>query len=391
MKRVNVIWALIPFIMAGCGQRQEGNDDFITVDVTKTDYPKKELILQDFMDVEYLALETKDDFLCQGFVQDIGEKIILVTNRQINDGDIFVYNRNGKALRKINRKGQGGEEYTYITNIILDEDKDEMYVHDHQIKKIQVYNLSGVFKRSLPYKENTNGMLYTDIDNYDRNNLICFDEYSKGRAFVLMSKRDGRITQKIGIPVKETKFLIKFSIDEANNRMLSMGPDPYPTIIPFNGNKILLELSSDTIYTFSPDYSLHPFIVRTPSVQSMEPEVMLILRLLSERYYFMETIRNEYDFDTKKGFSKTYFMYDKQEKSFGRYIVYNGDYIIQKEIYMSLLRPVDYENESWQSLDASKLVESYANGELKDGKLKEIAATLDEESNPVIMLIKHKK
>jgi hypothetical protein len=35
-------------------------------------------------------------------------------------------------------------------------------------------------------------------------------------------------------------------------------------------------------------------------------------------------------------------------------------------------------------------VESYKKGELK-GRLKEIAAELDEESNPVIMLIKHKK
>jgi hypothetical protein len=41
-------------------------------------------------------------------------------------------------------------------------------------------------------------------------------------------------------------------------------------------------------------------------------------------------------------------------------------------------------------LEAYQLVESYKRGELK-GKLKEIAATLNEESNPVIMLIKHKK
>ena len=53
-------------------------------------YPKKELILQDFMDVEYIALETNKEFLNQGFVQDIGKKTILVRNR-IADGDIFVY------------------------------------------------------------------------------------------------------------------------------------------------------------------------------------------------------------------------------------------------------------------------------------------------------------
>lgn len=45
--------------------------------------------------------------------------------------------------------------------------------------------------------------------------------------------------------------------------------------------------------------------------------------------------------------------------------------------------------ESTLMLPAHELVEPYNNGEQK-GQLKEIASTLNEESNPVIMLIKHK-
>jgi len=52
---------------------------------------------------------------------------------------------------------------------------------------------------------------------------------------------------------------------------------------------------------------------------------------------------------------------------------------------------VSHEIESWQSIDAHQLVESLEKGELKDGKLKEIATKLDEDSNPVIMLVKHRK
>jgi hypothetical protein len=89
-------------------------------------------------------LETNDDFINQGFVQAIGKEIILVKNRN-DDGDIFVYDRTGKALRKINRKGQGGEEYTYILGITLDEDNDEMFVNDHYKRRIIVYDLYGKF------------------------------------------------------------------------------------------------------------------------------------------------------------------------------------------------------------------------------------------------------
>ena len=45
---------------------------------------------------------------------------------------------------------------------------------------------------------------------------------------------------------------------------------------------------------------------------------------------------------------------------------------------------------AYEILSADRLVEAYGKGELKGG-LKEIAAGLDEESNPVLMLVKHKR
>jgi hypothetical protein len=389
MKNASVISVIFLFVMAGCNGNKQSTEDVITVDVTTTSYPKKELILQNFMDVEYVALETNDDFINQGFVLAIGKETILVRSRN-SDGDIFVYDRTGKALRKINRKGQGGEEYTNFLGITLDEDNGEMFVNDLYNRRLLVYDLYGKFKRSFKHKEGAGSLFYTDIFNYDRDNLICYDQYNEEIAFVLVSKQDGSITKEIKIPFKEKKAAIAIRVDEASGMTNSVSPGPCRTIIPFNGNWILIELSSDTVYQFLPDYSLHPFIVRTPSIQSMDPGVFLILRLLSDRYYFMETIKNVFDWNTREGFPKTFMMYDRQEKALCNYTIYNGDFSNKKELYMSVTRPVNHEIESWYPLEAYQLVESYKKGELK-GKLKEIAATLDEESNPVIMLIKHKK
>ena len=81
MKQTNVLLAAILLVvLAGCGENKQLHDDLITVDLSKS-YPKRELILQDLMDVEYIALETTDTFLTQGLVQDIGEEILLVKNR----------------------------------------------------------------------------------------------------------------------------------------------------------------------------------------------------------------------------------------------------------------------------------------------------------------------
>lgn len=366
-------------------------EELIIVDVTKNYQQKKELLLQDFMEVEYIPLETNDNFLNEGYVLDIGKETILVTNRRANDGTIFVYDRTGKALRKINRKGQGGEEYINIyIGVILDEVNNEIFVNDISSRKILVYDLFGNFKRSFKHKNSKGSLFYTEIFNFDKNNLICYDKYNTEVPYVLVSKQDGSITRDIKIPFKEKKILQQ-SFDN-NGDSWTVSPGPYRTIIPFKGNWLLLEHSSDTIYSLlpKPDYSLRPFLVRTPPIQSMETEIYLMLRLLSDRYIFMETIKNVYDFDRDKGFPKSFFMYDRQEKTFSGYNVFNGDYFSKKEIYMNWLSPVNHEIESWQSLEAYQLIESYNNGELK-GRLKEIAANLEEDSNPVIMLIKHKK
>ena len=388
MKTLIFIETILLLVMTSCGSDNTSTDGFITVDVTKSSYsPKKELVLQDFMDVEYIPLETNDEFVNQGYVNAIGEKYIIVTNYR-EDGDIFVYDRNGKAIRKINRKGQGGEEYISCLKIILDEENEELFINDFLARKIKVYDLEGNFKRSFKQKQEGDTQFYGEIFNYDKDNLICYDECNADIPFLLVSKQDGSITREIITPFKEKKLFIQLLRYEGGTR--AAGPGPYSRITPFKGNWILLEPSSDTIYTLMPDCSLRPFIAKTPPVHTLDPEFYLILKLVSDRYYFMESIKNVYDFRKEEGFPKTYFVYDTQEKDFFSYIIYNGDYSYKKELYMVMFTPINTKDELWATIDAFELCRDYEKGKLK-GKLKDIAAKLGEDDNRVIMLVKPKK
>lgn len=364
--------------MLGCSKNEQLPEGFIKFDVTKK-YLMKELFLQDFMDVEYIPLETNDDFVNQGYVRDIGEKNIIVTNR-INDGDIFIYDRTGKALRKINRRGQGSEEYSFLYNIILDDKREEIFVNDLFAKRIVVYDLFGNFKRVITRKEEFNSTFYTNIYNYDEDNLICYDRYNTNISFFVISKNDGTVIKTIKIPFKNKLFLRQ----TYNNNNLT--PGPYHSIMPYKGNWILLELSSDTVYMLSSDFSIHPFLVRIPSVESKESDDYLLFRFLSDHYLFMETIENKFDFSRNVGFKKKYFMFDCEENIFFRYKVYNKDYVSKKEVYMNMINP---NVESWLSLESNQLILDYERGIIR-GRLKDIAAKLSKDSNPVIMLIKHK-
>ena len=388
MKTLIFIETILLLVMTSCGSDNTSTDGFITVDVTKSSYsPKKELVLQDFMDVEYIPLETNDEFVNQGYVNAIGEKYIIVTNYR-EDGDIFVYDRNGKAIRKINRKGQGGEEYISCLKIILDEENEELFINDFLARKIKVYDLEGNFKRSFKQKQEGDTQFYGEIFNYDKNNLICYDECNADIPFLLVSKQDGSITKEIITPFKEKKLFHQVLRYEGGAR--GANPGLYSRIIPYNNNWILLEPSSDTIYTLMPDFSLRPFIAKTPPVHTLDPELFLILRLISDRYYFMESVKNVYDFRKEEGFPRTYFMYDTQEKDFFSYIIYNGDYSYKRELYMVMFTPINAKGELWATIDAFDLCKDYKEGKLK-GKLKDIAAKLGEDDNRVIMLVKPKK
>ena len=393
MKKINpMLVVFLLLVMAGCGGgSKQSTDDFIIVDVTKS-YPKKELILQDFMDVEYIPLETNDEFVTQSIVLYIGKEYILVRNASSNDGDIFIFDRNGKGVRKINRRGNGPEEYLWNYEVFLDENNNEIFVCDNSLSKILVYDLYGKFKREIRLKE---GARYSDLYNYDGEHFIWWNsasvwdtEAESMPSFFITSKQDGSIFKEIEIPFEQRKSTVLISHNAETNMTYSWGPS-YSSILPFQNQWIFVESSSDTIYRYLSDHSMLPFFVRTPSIQSMNPEVFLFPGILTDQYYFMQISKKEYDFATRRGAPSVGIMYDRHEKNIFEYTVYNDDYSNERSVGMSL-KPINDEIAFYQRIEAYQLVESYKKGELK-GRLKEIAAGLDEVDNAIVMLVKYKK
>lgn len=388
MKYTNCALLLMLSVTIGCTFIPQQEKDLIVVDVTQSYDTKKELILQDFMDVEYIPLETNDEFVNQGWVQAIGENTILVAN-YTNDGTLYVYDRSGKALRKINRKGQGAEEYTGILTLALDEENGEIFINNHYSKSILVYDLYGNFKRRISYKDGLNDLFYTNIYNYDNQNLLCCSDVGDDAPFVLISKTNGSVVAEIPILSDNKKRMMLMKETDSKGGKRGVSPRLHRKVLVLNDQHLVCEVSSDTIFSLSSDLRITPFIVRTPAINTMDPHTCLTITLASDRYIFMETIKVEYDWDKERGFPRSFMVYDAEEKVLSGYTVYNGDYSTKKELYMNCLVPGNKTVESTLMLPAHELVEAYNNGELM-GQLKEIASTLNEESNPVIMLIKHK-
>lgn len=380
---LGILTLALALLAGGCKQSDE-TGNLVTIDLTAS-HPKKELILQDFMDVEYIPLQSSDEFVTQGDVLAIGSKYIVVKN-WINDGDIFLFDRTtGKGIRKINRLGQGAEEYTNINGIVLDEDNNEMLVNCGQAKKICVYDLEGNFKRSFTHTEGTE---YLYIANYDKDHLMCYDislYYKDGESrgdrtyHAIVSKQDGSISRSIEIPFD----VIKAPVVRDGEGIVVTSVCP---IIPYKDDWMLVEISTDTVYKYVPsENQLIPFIVKIPT---QNPETLLTMGVVTDRYYFMQTVKKTFDFSKGRGFYNAVLVYDNQEKALFDINVLNADYVKKQSVDMTT-HPINGKIASFQTLPANRLVEAYENDGLK-GKLKEVAATLNDESNPVLMLLINK-
>lgn len=394
---------LLEILLVGCkGENKTSyTDSLIQIDILEPK-SKVELTLQDLFDIEYVPLETTDESLTFGYVRAITDDFIIAKNANFRDGDIFFFDREGNFLQKINHKGNAPGEYVYTSHVFFDEKAEDLFVSCLATGKIYVYDVTGKFKHSFKFPENESGMvIYKPLYRFGEDTLIVCDNtvgrrenggevYLKTNSiFHLISDKDGSMVDEVTIPL--------------NKRVSQMVYDPPHVAIvrndelfPFKDGWLLVDPSSDTIYHYSSDKILKPFMARTPSVQAMSPEIFLFPGVITPRYCFVQAVKREYnEEDPYSKLSKADWVYDSEKKKTFEYVVYNQDFSDKRVVENLTFDILDLcvvnsdEIAFSERLEAADLVEAYQARKLK-GQLKEIASKLTEESNPVIMLAKYK-
>ncbi len=123
----NTVIVLAVLLLISCGSEKK-EAGLPTIDLTKS-YPKKEIILQDIADVEYIPLETTDSALIgrNYYVVPAGKDKILVYDDGRSSGDILLFDTQGKFITKFNHKGQQtGQEYIHISEVLVDSKNQEV-------------------------------------------------------------------------------------------------------------------------------------------------------------------------------------------------------------------------------------------------------------------------
>ncbi len=393
----NLFTTLSVLLLACCGTKE--TSEIPVLDVTRS-YTEKDVVLQNIADVEYIVLESADDFLVDNTPVRYMDDDILRMNNQ--SGDIMTFDRRtGKALHSFNRTGRGPGEYSdQPGEIAVDRESNEIFVTESVFSggvTIYVYDLQGNHLRTLEYS----GLNWPRfLHNYDDGHLMMYDQglsmpeqgtttrsVTVPEPFILISKTD-TVTSRLPIRFEGRDHMsVTYTIEEGNGVITNA---PFVNIFTkTGGGYIISETGIDTVYRWDKAAgTLAPLMARTPAFHSMKIPVGLYCEGESRDYLFMRTIEREYDFGARRGFDAVPLIYDKTDGGFYEGEVVNGDFADRTAIAMagrnSLGLPPGV---IVASFEPYRLIELGEEGKLR-GKLAEIVASgkLKEDDNPVLMI-----
>ena len=386
MKKTMLMAMVLLACLGALAQNKTGkNVPEVDVTQTKRFAPLK---VSEKATVEFIPLETNADFLLDrvaGALINVTENYIVTVN--ITEGKLFVFSRQGKALHTFCRKGQGPEEFVYPIAVRVDEKSKEIFVLDYQ--KVQVYSLTGKYKRSLNIPENVKiGSMF----NYDDKHLICYDNHNLDRQgekvteqpFFLFSKKDGKITR---IPLTiQNRIGQSMYIEREGKKMVVTMNNIAPMVK--NGDEVVLsDMGSDVVYLYKKG-KVTPLLKRNPGTMDFNPRsAMGVVMKLGDIVWLREVKKevkgprpdiNMLTYDVSTGEVNNLVLWDD--------VNFTNPYSVQSRNERQEL-PYNCTAANFQPDYLKKLNEQ---GRLT-GRLKELAEEMLEDDNPLLILYKLKE
>lgn len=375
--------------LAACGERTQMASELLVAD-KNVDCPTQEIYLEDIADVDYIPLVTTDSILVNDYPpESVTPEGIAVRGGQ--PGELLLLDPTGqKLVGRVCRCGQGPEEYTVIYRCVVDWQRCEVYIADYT--HLKAYDFAGNYLRTLLTKEE---IPMLDIRNLNADQLLCARERENCetpyRPYFTLSKADGRVDTLTSIELP--RFIA------SNRTVLSNDGRSYnahaflPLLVGCADRMWLTALALDTIFQINPDRSLLPVMAPLRAPTRDEEAPLLHFRGINDRYIWLSWVRRNVTVQLEHmeaGMREDLkiYMYDRKAQTWCepayRCRAWSG--FEPRYIFTDPL-PYGY---GLVMLNAMDLVEAYQNDELADERLRQIASTLREDDNPVLMRLKFK-
>lgn len=363
---------MIQFVLLGCScTNTDQEKGLTTIDLSK-DYPKKEILLSEIADIQYVYMNEGNDYIYGGNPLYVSDHTFVF----YSEGSFLFFTKDGQPKSKFNHQGNGPDEYDYFSKVVYDEANDELYILSE--KRLIVYSSSGVHKRTIALSLSDDKRI-TSMANYDNGSLLLFDSDN----FVLISKADGSELKRLDVSSGEKVKLYAINQDE---QRVSVIASTQNQIVNYKDGLLLSDYSTDTVFFFNKSKELMPVLIKQPSIHSMDPVIYVNAFVEAADYLFYRKIIVK----VQNGqLPSVYLMQNKKDGTVYEQEIKMDDFKgKQVEIAPEIL--TSSSRHGLVVLDLVELEEAYADGRLK-GKLKELMEKIDRENgNNVYMLLTFK-
>ena len=363
---------MIQFVLLGCSCTSTDQEKGLTtIDLSK-DYPKKEILLSEIADIQYVYMNEGNDYIYGGNPLYVSDHTFVF----YSEGSFLFFTKDGQPKSKFNHQGNGPDEYDYFSKVVYDEANDELYILSE--KRLIVYSSSGVHKRTIALSLSDDKRI-TSMANYDNGSLLLFDSDN----FVLISKADGSELKRLDVSSGEKVKLYAIKQDE---QRVSVIASTQNQIVNYKDGLLLSDYSTDTVYFFNKNKELIPVLIKQPSIHSMDPVIYANAFVEATDYLFYRKITVK----VQNGqLPSVYLMQNKKDGTVYEQEIKMDDFKGKHvEIAPEILTSSSHRG--LVVLDLAELEEAYADGRLK-GKLKELMGKIDRENgNNVYMLLTFK-
>lgn len=368
-------------------QESTASGPLVTVPFEKGIETEKELKLSEIADrVDYIPLETNAKGLIS-YIKKISLTKEYIFIYDIKNG-ILQFDRQGKFVRNIARKGQGPGEYIYIADFQIDEPSKRVYILSGHSYRMLTYGFDGDFIRevNLP-KEISEFVLAPDsvFTSYKKNST----GYEKTR--LIRSDMKGDTLSYIPYIEAFTMDYPKSSSSAVDNELYLM-----------DGNVRLKEIYNDTLFTvlaggLKPEYIINMGSHKLPEDKQYEKtkgegEIFFSYASQYLRMMLFETRRHlfflytTWNFKSRDGQQPKMAVYNKSTDDCFRI---TGNCIKNDIDYGGDVYPSNYQNNTFViNLEAPEVVRELQQKDTKFTRASDpIFKNIKEDDNPVLMII----
>lgn len=200
------IWIFLSallMVQLSCSQKKNSQTTEDVISLSEEDLlEKRDILLSSLIDsLEIIRLENVDEAYT-----DIGNVFVSdnhIAIRSHKGGPAKLFKRSGEYVGNIGNRGQGPGEYTFLYNVLIDENNGRIYVGLYNSNQLMTYNLKGEYNASekIPLAFTVRkGAYYLDREN-DRigvinmpfdgmDSIFCYTQNFKGESMGLISSEN---------------------------------------------------------------------------------------------------------------------------------------------------------------------------------------------------------